>query len=76
MILVISISKREGYRMPKGGKRAGAGRPKGNPEHAYQKVSLTLSPSALAAIDEYATASGLTRSAAVEKLCRVGLKKL
>jgi hypothetical protein len=31
---------------------------------------------ALAAIDEYAAASGLTRSAAVEKLCRVGLKKL
>jgi metal-responsive CopG/Arc/MetJ family transcriptional regulator len=50
--------------------------PKGNPEGAYRKVSVTLSPLALAAIDEFAAKNKLSRSAAIEKLCWVGLKKL
>jgi hypothetical protein len=74
MIPVICKSKRKGCRMPKGGKREGAGRPKGNPEHAYRKVSVTLSPLTLVAIDEYAAKNKLSRSAAVEKLTLVGLK--
>jgi hypothetical protein len=37
---------------------------------------LTLSPKVLKRVDEYAAAHNLTRSAAVEKLALVGLKKL
>ncbi len=62
--------------MARGGKREGAGRPKGNPDELYRRVTLTLSPDALTLVDEYAAASGLTRSAAVEKLMTLGLKKL
>jgi hypothetical protein len=62
--------------MARGGKRTGAGRPKGNPNELYRRVTLTLSPATLTLVDEYAAASGLTRSAAVEKLALVGLKKL
>jgi metal-responsive CopG/Arc/MetJ family transcriptional regulator len=62
--------------MPRGGKREGAGRPKGNPDEAFQRVSMTLSPDVLAALDSYAKEQRLSRSAAVEKLCRVRLKKL
>jgi hypothetical protein len=62
--------------MARGGKRTGAGRPKGNPDELYRRVTLTLSPDALTLVDEYAAASGLTRSAAVEKLMTLGLKKL
>ncbi len=59
--------------MPRGGKREGAGRPKGNPEEAYRRVSITVSGPALIAIDEFAVKNKLSRSAAIEKLCRVGL---
>jgi metal-responsive CopG/Arc/MetJ family transcriptional regulator len=62
--------------MARGGKREGAGRPKGNPDELYRRVTLTLSPKVLERVDEYAAASGLTRSAAVEKLMTLGLKKL
>jgi hypothetical protein len=61
--------------MPRGGKRKGAGRPPGNPDEAYQRVSITVSGPALIAIDEYAAENKLSRSAAIEKLCWVGLKK-
>jgi metal-responsive CopG/Arc/MetJ family transcriptional regulator len=60
--------------MAKGGKRPGAGRPKGNPDETYRKVSITLSPNVLALIDDYAQAQGLSRSAAAEKLLRLGLQ--
>jgi metal-responsive CopG/Arc/MetJ family transcriptional regulator len=60
--------------MARGGKREGAGRPKGNPDELYRRVSLTLSPDMLERVDDYAAASGLTRSAAVEKLLSLGLK--
>jgi hypothetical protein len=62
--------------MARGGKRTGAGRPKGNPDELYRRVSLTLSPDVLTLIDEYTLEHKMTRSAAVEKLCWVGLKKL
>jgi hypothetical protein len=62
--------------MARGGKRPGAGRPKGDPDELYRRVTLTLSPDALALIDEYALEHKISRSAAVEKLCWVGLKKL
>jgi hypothetical protein len=62
--------------MARGGKREGAGRPKGNPDELYRRVSLTLSPDALTLVDAYALEHKLTRSAAVEKLALVGLKKL
>ncbi len=62
--------------MARGGKRTGAGRPKGNPDELYRRVTLTLSPKVLERVDEYAAASGLTRSAAAEKLMTLGLKKL
>jgi hypothetical protein len=61
--------------MAKGGKRPGAGRPPGNPDEAFRKVSLTLSPSALLLIDDYAKVQGLSRSAAAEKLMRLGLQR-
>jgi hypothetical protein len=61
--------------MARGGKRPGAGRPSGNPDEAYRKVSVTLSPGALTLIDEYAQAQGLSRSAAAEKLLRLGLQR-
>jgi len=60
--------------MARGGKREGAGRPKGNPSEAFQKVSVSLSGAALAAIDSYAKEQWLSRSSAVEVLCRAGLK--
>jgi hypothetical protein len=61
--------------MAKGGKRPGAGRPPGNPDERYRKVSLSLSPGALALVDEYAQAQGLSRSAAAEKLVKLGLQR-
>jgi hypothetical protein len=62
--------------MARGGKRKGAGRPPGKPDERFKRVSLTLSPDALALIDAYALEHKMSRSAAVEKLCLVGLKKL
>jgi hypothetical protein len=62
--------------MTRGGKRHGAGRPKGDPDERFKRVSLTLSPDALALIDAYALEHKMSRSAAIEKLCWVGLKKL
>jgi hypothetical protein len=62
--------------MARGGKREGAGRPKGNPDELYRRVTLTLSPRMLKRVDEYAAASGLNRSAAAEKLIMLGLEKL
>jgi hypothetical protein len=62
--------------MARGGKREGAGRPKGSPDELYRRVTLTLSPNSLRLLDEYAAASGLNRSAAAEKLMMLGLEKL
>jgi hypothetical protein len=62
--------------MARGGKRKGAGRPPGNPDERFKRVSLTLSPDALTLIDAFALEHKLTRSAAVEKLMTLGLKKL
>ncbi len=62
--------------MARGGKREGAGRPKGNSDEIFRKLSVSLSPEALILIDSYAKEQRLSRSAAIEKLCRVGLKKL
>ncbi len=61
--------------MAKGGKRPGAGRPPGNPDEAFRKMSITISPNTLALIDEYALEHKLTRSAALEKLARLGLQR-
>jgi hypothetical protein len=61
--------------MARGGKRPGAGRPPGNPDDRFKRVSLTLSPDALALIDDYALEHKLTRSAALEKLARLGLQR-
>jgi metal-responsive CopG/Arc/MetJ family transcriptional regulator len=60
--------------MARGGKRTGAGRPKGNPDELYRRVSLTLSPDILTLVDEYALEHKMSRSAAVEKLLGLGLK--
>jgi hypothetical protein len=60
--------------MARGGKREGAGRPPGNPDERFKRVSLTISPDALALIDAYALEHKMSRSAAVEKLCWVVLK--
>lgn len=60
--------------MARGGKRPGAGRPKGNPNETYRKVSLSLSPAMLNLIDGYASEHKLSRSAAAEKLLRLGLQ--
>jgi hypothetical protein len=60
--------------MARGGKRPGAGRPKGNPDERFRRVSLTLSPDVLTLLDEYALEHKLSRSAAVEKLMTLGLK--
>jgi hypothetical protein len=60
--------------MARGGKREGAGRPKGNPAERFARVSLTLSPDTLKLIDAYALEHKLTRSAAVEKLLKTALK--
>jgi hypothetical protein len=60
--------------MARGGKREGAGRPKGDPDELYRRVSLTLSPDALTLVDGYALEHKLTRSAAVEKLLFLGMK--
>jgi hypothetical protein len=62
--------------MARGGKRTGAGRPPGNPDERFKRVSLTLSPDALALIDAYALEHKMNRSAAIEKLCWAGSKKL
>jgi metal-responsive CopG/Arc/MetJ family transcriptional regulator len=62
--------------MARGGKREGAGRPKGDPDERFKRVSLTLSPDVLTLIDEYALEHKMSRSAAVEKLLGLGLKKL
>jgi metal-responsive CopG/Arc/MetJ family transcriptional regulator len=61
--------------MARGGKRPGAGRPPGNPDERFRRVSLSLSPDALALVDEYAQAQGLSRSAAAEKLVKLGLQQ-
>ncbi len=61
--------------MARGGKRHGAGRPPANPDERFKRVSLTLSPDMLTLIDAYALEHKMSRSAAVEKLCWVGLKK-
>ncbi len=60
--------------MTRGGKRPGAGRPKSDGA-AYRKVSVSPSPDALALIDSFAREQRLSRSAAIEKLARLGLKK-
>jgi hypothetical protein len=60
--------------MARGGKREGAGRPKGNPDELYKRVTLTLSPKVFERVDEYALEHKLSRSAAVEKLMTLGLK--
>jgi hypothetical protein len=62
--------------MARGGKRTGAGRPKGDPDELYRRVTLTVSPRMLTSVDKYAAASGLNRSAAAEKLMMLGLEKL
>jgi hypothetical protein len=62
--------------MARGGKRTGAGRPAGDPDELYRRVTLTLSPKVLERLDEYALEHKMSRSAAVEKLCWIGLKKL
>ncbi len=54
--------------MGRGGKRPGAGRPKGNADEKMRRVSLTLSPRALEALDRYAEDHRVNRSAAVENL--------
>ncbi len=61
--------------MARGGKREGAGRPKGNPDGLYRRVSLTLSPDILRLIDAYALEHKMNRSAAVEELARLGLQR-
>lgn len=60
--------------MPRGGKRPGAGRPKGNPDETFRKVSLSITPEALTLVDTYAKEQKLSRSAAAEKLFRLGLQ--
>jgi metal-responsive CopG/Arc/MetJ family transcriptional regulator len=60
--------------MARGGKRPGAGRPKGKSDETFRKVSLSFSPQTLNLIDSYASEQKLSRSAAVEKLCRAALK--
>jgi metal-responsive CopG/Arc/MetJ family transcriptional regulator len=60
--------------MTRGGFRPGSGRPKGKPDDIFRKVSVSLSPDTLALIDSYAKEQRLSRSAAVEKLSRLGLK--
>ncbi len=76
MIPVISKSVLKGSRMPRGGRREGAGRPPGNPEDAYQRVSISVSGPALARIDDFAAKNKMSRSAAIEKLALAGLLKL
>jgi hypothetical protein len=75
MIPVTYKSEMEGYKMPRGGKREGAGRPKGNPDDVFRRVSITLSGAALVAFDDFAAKNKLSRSAAIEKLALAGLKK-
>jgi hypothetical protein len=60
--------------MARGGKREGAGRPKGNPDELYRRVTLTLSPKVLKRVDDYALEHKMSRSAAVEKLLSLGFK--
>jgi metal-responsive CopG/Arc/MetJ family transcriptional regulator len=61
--------------MTKGGKRPGAGRPRGNPDEAMRRVSITLNPKALESLDRYAADKhGMNRSAAVEALIEAGTK--
>ncbi len=60
--------------MARGGKREGAGRPKGNPDELYRRVSLTLSPDMLTLVDDYALEHKMSRSAAVEMLLGLGFK--
>ncbi len=61
--------------MARGGKRPGAGRPPGNPNERFRRVSLTISPDALALLDKYALEHKMSRSAALEKLARLGLQQ-
>ncbi len=60
--------------MARGGKREGAGRPKGNPDELYKRVTLTLSPKVFERVDAYALEDKQSRSASVEKLMTLGLK--
>jgi metal-responsive CopG/Arc/MetJ family transcriptional regulator len=60
--------------MARGGARPNSGRPKGNPDETFRKVSLSLSPHALILFDSYASEQKLSRSAAIEKLARLGLQ--
>jgi metal-responsive CopG/Arc/MetJ family transcriptional regulator len=62
--------------MPRGGKREGAGRPPGNPDEVYRRVSITLTPRVLLAIDNFAAKNKYTRSTAVERLVLEGLRNL
>ncbi len=59
--------------MGRGGKRPGAGRPKGDSADLFKRVSVSLSPEVLGAVDRYASEYGLSRSAAVERLLTLGL---
>jgi metal-responsive CopG/Arc/MetJ family transcriptional regulator len=61
--------------MARGGKRKGAGRPKGDPDERFKRVSLTVSPDVLALIDAFALEHKMSRSAAVEELARLGLQQ-
>jgi hypothetical protein len=60
--------------MARGGKRPGAGRPKGNEADLFKRVSISLSSKTLSALDSYAKERDLTRSAVLKKLCSAGLK--
>ncbi len=61
--------------MARGGKRKGAGRPKGDPDELYRRVSLTLGPTILERLDAYALEHKLNRSAAAELLLKLGLER-
>ncbi len=52
--------------MPKGGKRPGAGRPKGDPSELTRQVSVSMYPAEFTAIEEYAQRHKVSRSAAIE----------
>lgn len=60
--------------MARGGKRPGAGRPKSDAAMTFRKVSVSFSPDLLTLVDAYASEHKLSRSAAVEKLARLGLR--
>ncbi len=53
--------------MPKGGKRPGAGRPKGDPSELARQVSVSMYPEEFTAIEEYAQRQRVSRSVAIER---------